>query len=89
MQTSDWASQIITVLIPDKVSVRVCNGFKQTVNPVSTFDKYPIPKVDDLFSTLSGGKVFSKIDLNQAYQQLLGKRLIHECCEDLVHLELL
>ena len=70
VQTSDWASPIVTVLKPDKVSVRVCGDFKQTVNPISTLDKYPIPKVDDLFSTLSGGKVFSKIDLSQAYQQL-------------------
>jgi len=70
VETSDWASPIVTVLKPDKVSVRVCGDFKQTVNPVSTLEKYPIPKVDDLFSTLSGGKIFSKIDLSQAYQQL-------------------
>jgi len=61
---------LLTVLKPDKVSVSVCGDFKQTVNPVSALDKYPIPKVDDLFSTLSGGKIFSKIDLSQAYQQL-------------------
>ena len=40
------------------------------MNPVSTLDKYPIPKIEDLFSTLAGGKVFSNIDLSQAYQQL-------------------
>ena len=63
VQTSDWASPIVTVLKPDKVSVRVCGDLKQTVNPVSTLDKYPIPKVDDLFSTLSGGKVSAKLIL--------------------------
>ena len=67
VQTSDWASPIVTVLKPDKVSVRMCGDFKQTVNSVSTLNKYPIPKVDDLFSALSGDKVFSKIDLSQAY----------------------
>ena len=54
----------------DKTSVWICGDFKQTINPVSKLDKYPIPKVEDLFATLSGGRVFSKIDLSQAYQQL-------------------
>ena len=69
VEVSDWASPIISVLKPDKVNVRICGDFKQTVNPVSTLDKYPIPKVEDLFATLAGGKIFSKIDLSQAYQQ--------------------
>ena len=34
-------------------------------------DRYPLPKVEDLFATLSGGRIFSKLDLNQAYQQVL------------------
>ncbi len=33
-------------------------------------DRYPIPKVNDLFSSISGGVIFSKLDLSQAYQQL-------------------
>ena len=31
---------------------------------------YPLPKVEDLLSTLAGGKSFSKLDLSHAYQQL-------------------
>ena len=50
--------------------MRICGDFKQTVNPVARLDRYPIPKVDDLFTSLGGGKVFSKIDLSQAYQQV-------------------
>lgn len=34
-------------------------------------DSHPLLKPDGLFATLSGGKVFSKIDLSQAYQQIL------------------
>ena len=70
VEVAEWAASIVSVLKPDKVNVRICGDFKQTVNPVSTLDKYPIPKIEDLFSTLAGGKVFSKIDLSQAYQQL-------------------
>ena len=31
---------------------------------------YPVPKTEDLFATLDGGKKFSKFDLSHAYQQL-------------------
>jgi len=37
---------------------------------VSKLNRYPIPKVEDLFATLERGKTFTKIDLSQAYQQL-------------------
>ena len=70
VEVAEWAAPIVSVLKPDKINVRICGDFKQTVNLVSTLDKYPIPKVEDLFSTLAGGKIFSKIDLSQAYQQL-------------------
>ena len=71
VQFSDWASLFVPVLKADKSSVRVCGDFKQTINPVSKLDRYPIPKIQDLFSKLAGGKSFKKIELSQAYQQLL------------------
>ena len=40
------------------------------MNPVSKLDTYPIPKIEDQFSTLWRGNCFSKLDLSQAYQQL-------------------
>ena len=33
-------------------------------------DQYPLPKPDDLFTALSGGKRFTKLDLKHAYQQM-------------------
>ena len=45
--------------------------YKVTVNQVLDVDQYPLPKPDDLFATLAGGKKFTKLDLSQAYQQLL------------------
>ena len=70
VEFADWASPIVPVLKKDKNSVRICDDFKQTIKPVSRLDRYPIPKVEDLFTSLSGGKLFSKIDLSQAYQQV-------------------
>ena len=62
-----WAAPIVPVLKADKSSVRICGDFRQTINPVS---KLAIPKIEDLFATLSKGKSFTKLDLSQAYQQL-------------------
>jgi hypothetical protein len=70
VEHAEWASPIVAVLKPDKKSVRICGDFKQTINPVSKLDKYPIPKAEDLFAKLAGGKKFTKLDLSQAYQQL-------------------
>ena len=50
--------------------MRICGDFRLTVNPVSKLDRYPIPKVEDLFAKLSKEKCFTKLDLSQAYQQL-------------------
>lgn len=33
-------------------------------------DKYPLPKIEDIFATLAGGKKFSKLDLTQAYHHM-------------------
>ena len=41
-----------------------------TVNSASKVDRYRIPKIEDLFAKLAGGKVFSKLDMSQAYQQI-------------------
>ena len=39
-------------------------------------DKYPAPKTEDIFATLYGGEKFTKLDLSQAYQQLLSRELL-------------
>ena len=50
--------------------------YKQTVNTVADCDKYPAPKTEDIFATLYGGEKFTKLDLSQAYQQLLSRELL-------------
>ena len=70
VQLADWAAPIVPVLKADKSSIRICGDFRQTVNPVSRLDRYPIPRVEDLLATLAKGKSFTKIDLSHVYQQL-------------------
>ena len=57
---AEWAEPIVVVLKQDKQSVRICGDFSVTINPVSKLDRYPIPRVEDLFARLSRGKYFSK-----------------------------
>lgn len=52
-------------------SVRICGDCKVTINPVLQVDKHPIPKLENLLTVLGGGQKFSKLDLSQAYQQML------------------
>ncbi|XP_011408756.1 PREDICTED: uncharacterized protein K02A2.6-like, partial [Amphimedon queenslandica] len=70
VQYSDWAAPIVPVLKPDG-SVRICGDYKVTVNRVSKLDAYPLPRVEDLFTALSGGELYMKLDLSHAYQQLV------------------
>ncbi len=46
---ADWAAPIVPVFKSDKKSLRLCKDFKLTVNKASKLDKYPIPKIEDLF----------------------------------------
>ena len=71
VQFADWAAPIVAVLKADGRSVRICGDFKVTINQASKLDRYPIPKIEDLLARLAGGKLFSKLDMSQAYQQLL------------------
>ena len=67
---SDWAAPIVAVLKSYKKSVRICGDFRMTVNPISKLNRYPLPKVEDIFAMLKKGKAFTKLDLSQAYQQI-------------------
>ena len=66
---AEWAAPLVVVPKKDG-TVRLCGDYKQTVNRRLEVDQYPLPKPNDLFSSLSGGQKFTKLDLTQAYQQL-------------------
>lgn len=70
VEFSEWATPIVPILKADQ-SVRICGDYKVTINPVTKLDNYPIPKTEDLYATLGGGEAYTKLDLSQAYQQLL------------------
>ena len=67
---SVWAAPIVAVPKKDG-RFRICADYIVTVNRSLDIDQYPLPKPADLFATLAGGQMFTKLDLTQAYQQLL------------------
>uniref|UniRef100_H3A251 Gypsy retrotransposon integrase-like protein 1 n=1 Tax=Latimeria chalumnae TaxID=7897 RepID=H3A251_LATCH len=67
---SEWATPLVPVVKPDK-SIQICGDYKITVNQASKLDNYPIPKTEDLLAVLGGDQKFTKLDMLQAYQQMI------------------
>ncbi len=67
---SQWAALIVPVPKKDG-QIRICGDFKVTVNSVLQIDQHPLPKPEDFFATLVGGRKFTKLDLKHAYQQMV------------------
>ena len=65
---SPWRSPVSFVDKKDGGN-RLCTDYHK-LNYVTIKNKYPLPKIDDLFDQLTGAKVFSKIDLRNGYHQL-------------------
>ena len=67
--SSRWAAPVCAVKKADS-SVRLCGCYDTTVNKASKLERYPLPRVDELFAAMAGGSKFTKIDLREAYLQL-------------------
>jgi hypothetical protein len=48
---------------------RMCIDYR-SLNKVTIKNKYPLPRIEDLFDQMKGASVFSKIDLRSRYHQL-------------------
>ena len=52
-------------------SLRMCVDYRGLKN-ITTKDKYPLPRIDEILDNMSGCSVFSKLDLHQGYHQIRG-----------------
>jgi hypothetical protein len=68
LSTSPWVAPVLFVEKKDGTK-RMCIDYR-SLNEVTVKNKYPLPRIEDLFDKLRGASVFSKIDLRSGYYQL-------------------
>jgi hypothetical protein len=68
LSVSPWGAPVL--FVRNKYgTLRLCIDFRQ-LNKVTVKNKYPLPKIDDLFDQLKDVEIFSKIDLKSGYHQV-------------------
>ena len=55
VQFPEWAAPIVSVL-KSNGQIRICGDYKVTINKGVVEDEYPLPRVNDLYASLTGGK---------------------------------
>ncbi|GJX92168.1 putative reverse transcriptase domain-containing protein [Tanacetum coccineum] len=66
--SSPWEALVLFVKKKDG-SFRMCIDYRE-LNKLTVKNRYPLPRIDDLFDQLQGSQFFSKIDLRSGYHQL-------------------
>nr|GEW36694.1 putative reverse transcriptase domain-containing protein [Tanacetum cinerariifolium] len=66
--SSPWGSPVLFIKKKDG-SFEMCIDYRE-LNKLTVKNRYPLPRIDDLFDQLQGSSVYSKIDLRSGYHQL-------------------
>ncbi|GJY36989.1 putative reverse transcriptase domain-containing protein [Tanacetum coccineum] len=66
--SSPWGAPVLFVKKKDG-SFWMCIDYRE-LNKLTVKNRYPLPRIDDLFDQLQGSSVYSKIDLRSGYHQL-------------------
>nr|GEW67362.1 putative reverse transcriptase domain-containing protein [Tanacetum cinerariifolium] len=69
--SSPWGAPVLIVKKKDG-SFRMCIDYRE-LNKLTVKNRYPLPRIDDLFDQLQGSSVYSKIDLRSSYHLLRGR----------------
>ena len=65
LSVSPWGAPVLFVKKKDG-TMRLCIDYRQ-LNKITIKNKYPLPRIDNLFDQLQGASVFPKIDLRSKY----------------------
>ena len=65
---SPWGAPILLVRKKDG-TLRLCINYRQ-LNKMTIKNKYPLPRINDLFDQVGGAGIFSKLDLRSSYHQV-------------------
>ncbi|GJS54128.1 putative reverse transcriptase domain-containing protein [Tanacetum coccineum] len=71
LRSSPWGAPIL--FVKKDGSFRMCIDYRE-LNKLNITNRYPLPRIDDLFNQLQGSQYFSKINLRSRYHQLI----VHE-----------
>lgn len=67
---SKYATPIVPIL-KNNGTVKIAGDYSITLNKDLLIDKYPLPRIEEVFAKLGGGVQYSKIDLKNAYNQFI------------------
>ncbi|GKD47818.1 putative reverse transcriptase domain-containing protein [Tanacetum coccineum] len=74
--SSPWGAPVLFVKKKDG-SFRMCIDYRE-LNKLTVKNRYPLPRIDDLFDQLQGSSVYSKIDLRSGYHQLSFRQRLYK-----------
>ena len=77
IESSDWVSPIVMTMKKNG-GIRLCVDLSEP-NRVVVIDGHPLPHMEEMFAELRGGTLFSTLDLQSAYHQVV----LHENSTDL------
>ncbi|GKE96111.1 hypothetical protein Tco_1580966 [Tanacetum coccineum] len=66
--SSPWGASVLFVKKKDG-SFKMCINYRE-LNKLTVKNRYPLPRIDDLFDQLQGSNIYSKIDLRLGYHQM-------------------
>ncbi|GFV32535.1 uncharacterized protein K02A2.6 [Trichonephila clavipes] len=75
VDSSEWATPVVPVVKSDgsirlSLSLSLCADYSVTLNPNLIVPQHPLPRLDEIFGSLNGGKQFTKLDFKHVYLQM-------------------